>query len=83
MPTFLVRFPQPVVYQPDHPQARRTITDLLVHAPDALGAQMHAVRVVQGDVSGMTVDVFWPTQTRPPVESIPDIRQNFFTTPEA
>lgn len=48
MPHFVVVFDQPVVYQPGHLKAQRTITELLVAAPDREGALQHAIRVTVG-----------------------------------
>ena len=48
MPTFLVRFDQPVIDQPEHPLARREVQELEVHAPSAEDAKMHAIRVTVG-----------------------------------
>lgn len=50
MPRFLVTFPNPVTYLPDHPKGRRVVTELEVSAPDAARALIHAIRVVHGDV---------------------------------
>ncbi len=56
MPKFLVRFPQPVTYLPDHPKGRRIVTELEVSAPDAARAMIHAIRVVSGDVGTPVVE---------------------------
>lgn len=69
MPRFLVTFPQPVIYQADHPKARRVITELEVSAPDATTAQFHAIRVVSGDPSGLTVIPAPPHAHRVPEEA--------------
>lgn len=55
---WLVRFPRMVIYQPDHPTARRELVTLVVHADSAQGAVIHALRVVSGDVEGLTAEPF-------------------------
>jgi hypothetical protein len=55
---WLVRFPRTVVYQPTHPIARREVVSLVVHADSAQGAVIHALRVVDGDVEGLTAEPF-------------------------
>lgn len=57
MPQYLVRFARPVVYQPDHPKARRAVCDLPVDAPDPTRAQIHALRVTTGDAEIISVDL--------------------------
>ena len=52
---YRVTFPVPVVYLPDHPRGRRDVRDLVVEAPDKERAIAHAIRVVSGDVSGLSV----------------------------
>lgn len=73
MPRFLVRFPRPVtvIRVPAPGAQRRTypITELPVHAPSAEAAKIHAIRVVQGDVDGMTVED-WQPPPPPAVEII-------------
>lgn len=54
MPKFLVCFPHPVIYQPQHLVARREVRELPVQAPSAADALIHAARVVEGDVNGAT-----------------------------
>jgi hypothetical protein len=50
MPQYLVRFERPVVYQPDHPTACQTITELVVSgASDGPAAIAHALRTTRGD----------------------------------
>lgn len=80
MPTFLVTFPQPVVYLPDHPKGRRVLTELEVNAPDAARALIHAIRVVHGDVGtpvvqgtgpdSPTAEAFTPAPYQPAVEAL-------------
>jgi hypothetical protein len=71
-------FAQPVIYQADHPKARREITELQVSAPDEAGAITHAIRVVQGDVAGLTIAPFTDLPLPPAVElPSPDIRHEF------
>lgn len=48
MPTFYVVFSGPVVDQPDHPRARKTVEGLQVAAPSATAACFHAARVTRG-----------------------------------
>lgn len=71
---FLVRFPRPVtvvrVSGPGAPRRTQAITELPVHAPSAVDAQIHAIRVVQGDVSGMMVEDWLPPP--PPTVEIVD-----------
>ena len=68
MPEFLARFSLPVRYQPGHHKGERVLMELTVRAPDVMAAATHAVRVVQGDVSGMTVEPYDPLPTPPFVE---------------
>ena len=78
MPRFLVKFPQPVTYLPDHPISRRVVTELDVSAPDAARALIHAIRVVSGDVGTPVVagadetspssQPFIPTPYQPAIE---------------
>jgi hypothetical protein len=68
MPEFMVHFPTPVRYQAGHYKAEAHILQLHVRAPDATGALMHAVRVVQGDYTGATVEPYTAVPTLPPVE---------------
>lgn len=49
MPTFYVVFSGPVVDQPNHPRARKTVEGLTVNAASAEGACFHAARVTVGD----------------------------------
>lgn len=78
MARFRVVFAQPVIYQADHPKARREITELHVSAPDESGALTHAIRVVQGDVAGIRVEPATDLPSTPAVElPSPDIRQEF------
>ncbi len=71
---FLVRFLQPVVYQAEHPSARREITSLVVNAPNARGAELHAIRTCAGEIEGLTVEPFIGVFGHPPqVEIVPDI----------
>jgi hypothetical protein len=51
---FLVSFPQPVRYLPGHPKGR-TVRELPVNADTAEQAMLHAIRTVEGDVSGLVV----------------------------
>lgn len=48
MPEYLVRFDQPMRYQPDHPLVNLITPSLTVHAPTAEDAVMHAMRVTRG-----------------------------------
>jgi len=67
MPEFLARFQTPVLYNAGHSKAR-WLTELPVRAPDAPGALAHAVRVVQGDVTGLTVEPYEEVPAVLPVE---------------
>ena len=51
---YLVRFERPVTYQPDHPVARRDLTELEVEAPDGQAAIRHAIRTTTGDPGAIT-----------------------------
>ena len=55
MPEWVVRFSRPVVYQPDHLLARRTVDVMLVNAPTAAAAEMHAIRVTVGETAILSV----------------------------
>lgn len=69
MPRFLIRFNQPVDYQPDHPVSRRLgITELLVSAPTLDHAKAHALRVTRGE--GVIVDDIPVPSAAPPVEEV-------------
>lgn len=68
MPEFRVRFLTPVIYQAGHYKAEQRLSELIVRAPDATAAVTHAVRVVQGDVGGMTVEPYSPPEVLQPVE---------------
>ena len=50
MPVYLVHLAAPAVYQPDHPRARREVTEFVVNAPDPQGAEIHAYRVLAGAI---------------------------------
>lgn len=65
---WLVRFPRTVIYQPDHPKARRELISLVVHATTAQGAIIHALRVVSGDVEGLTAEPFTGIFGHPPLQ---------------
>ena len=68
-----VTFPQPVIYQPGHPLWARTITELIVMAPTAEGARIHAIRTCSGDGLGLLVaPVAGPLAAPPPPEWVPD-----------
>ena len=78
MARFQARFAAPVVYQDGHPKARRMITDLVVSAPDLRQAEIHVIRVVSGDLTGMTIAPYIPSPPTPPsIESIPTIAQEY------
>ena len=49
MPEWVVRFAKPVGYQLDHLIARRRVDVLIVNAPTAAAAQIHAIRVTVGE----------------------------------
>jgi hypothetical protein len=50
VPEYRVLFERPVIYLVDHKRPnRRELTELLVNAPDAEAAKIHAVRVTLGD----------------------------------
>lgn len=68
MPRWLVRFPRTVIYQPEHPIARREVVTLVVSAPTAQGAVIHALRVVEGDVEGLTAEPFTGILGQPPLQ---------------
>lgn len=77
MPQFVVVFATPVIYQPDHPTARRLIDLLHVHAPTAEAAIAHGIRVVQGDVTGVTAHPLLATPVPIHAEIPRDIRHEF------
>lgn len=72
---WLVRFPRTVIYQPDHPTARRELITLVVHAETAQGAIIHALRVVSGEVEGLTAEpftgVFGSLPVQEPCQDVP------------
>jgi hypothetical protein len=67
MPEYLVRFLTPVLYNAGHSKAAWVAT-LTVRAPDVTGALTHAVRVVQGDVGGMTIEPYVEHPVAPVIE---------------
>lgn len=74
MSRFLVRFLRSVVYQPDHPKARRDITELIVSTDDPGLALIHAYRTVSGDPTGATVEPFLGSMGSPSVSEPPQDR---------
>jgi len=76
--TWKVSFPRVVIYQPDHPLVRREVIELIVHADTAQGAIIHALRVVSGDVEGLTAEPFLGTLGTPPLpEPFDDVPLSF------
>jgi hypothetical protein len=57
MPTYRFQLMRPVVYQPDHPIARREITELDVRANDEAMALSHLHRSTRGVVCVASVTV--------------------------
>ena len=47
---YLVKFRQPVLYQPDHPIAKREVVELPVHAGSPREAEIHTFRVCGGPI---------------------------------
>jgi hypothetical protein len=75
--TFRVTFATPVVYQASHPRARRTVTELIVHAPDARAAEIHAIKTVEGSFEGMIItEVEGPLGSAPVVEVPQDVPEH-------
>ena len=68
---WLVTFTGPVVYQADHPKARRTITTLEVSAETARSAEIHALRTVQGAADIASVKPVGKLMAPPFVEDLP------------
>ena len=74
MPLWCVRFPSPVVYNQGHIKGQQTLTEMVVSAPTAQGALVHAIRTVSGDVGEPTVEPHDKTprpaivETHPPHE---------------
>ena len=64
-----------VVYQPDHHVCHREVVTLVVHAASAQGAIIHALRVVSGDVEGLTAEpftgVFGSLPVQEPLHDVP------------
>lgn len=55
MATYCVTFAEPVTYLPNHPIGQKVIASLLVAgAEDEEAAKIHAIRVVSGNVRGLT-----------------------------
>lgn len=71
MPHFLIRFPRPVVYLPDHPRGRRETDQLIVSAESPDLALIHAYRTVTGDPTGATVELYIESMGAPPVAEAP------------
>ena len=75
---WLVTFTGPVVYQADHPKARRTVTSLEVSSDTARRAEMHAIRSVQGDAEIAAVRPVGRVLAPPFVEDLPaDVRVEY------
>jgi len=90
MPEWVVRFREPVKYQPDHLIARRSVDVMLVNAPTAAAAQVHAIRVTVGETEILSVlspdeDAAGLAAARaaepPPPPLPPDDEQSFFAAP--
>jgi hypothetical protein len=62
---FVVRFEHPVVYQPDHPTGRRTVSEIVVNTDTESAALLHAVRVTQGDPGKIAVLPPFPRDLTP------------------
>ena len=62
MPRFRVTFDDLIWYLPDHPRGRQQVTELIVNAPTAKLAEVHALRVTRGGASILSVG---PTEARP------------------
>lgn len=74
MAKYLVRLAAPVIYQPDHPKARREITELVVSAADAEQAKIHLYRSTLGNVQIAEVLPYEPPPPTPlPIEDGPTI----------
>jgi len=67
-----VVFDRPVWTQPDHPSARRLVSELRIHAPDAASAERHAVRVTVGEVVILATAEAPPPDPLPPETPEPD-----------
>ena len=75
---WLVTFTGPVVYQADHPKARREITSLVVSAATARSAEIHALRTVQGAADVASVEPTPRVLAPPFVEDLPpDVRVEY------
>lgn len=72
MPSYLVRFDRPVIYQVGHPKAQCRITALPVRAPSAHAAEVHAYRVTQGEAELTVVEVEDFVGPPPDIETAPD-----------
>jgi hypothetical protein len=71
---FRVIFTEPMVYQADHPVARRVVTELVVSSDTARRAEMHALRTVSGSGDVLRVEpVDGPFGHPPAVENIDDV----------
>ena len=92
MAEWVVRFSRPVIYQPDHPIAQREIAVMLVNAPTAAAASMHAIRVTVGeteilsvlppDADAAGVDAARAAEPPPPPPPAADQDASFFMAPE-
>lgn len=70
---FLVQFAEPVLYQAGHWSAR-LIPHLVVHAPDARGAEVHALRVCSGPITITAIDPYTAPGGIPPLpEELRDV----------
>lgn len=78
---YLVTFEREGVYLADHQRGRRICTSLLVHAPDARSAEIHALRTVSGDLGALTTVRYTAPLIASPAEVSSDTRQQFRTPP--
>lgn len=74
---FRVTYTAPVVYQADHPKARRIITSLDVSSETRRQAEIHAIRTVQGGADILSIEEIGKVLPAPPVETIPDVRLEY------
>lgn len=81
MPKYLVKFPNPVQYLPDHFNGR-DVTELVVNTSSVSGAITHALRVTRGDPGEMIVEPYNPDFAPPPVEVTNDLQYHEGLSPE-
>ena len=72
MARYRVVFTEPMIYQVDHPKARREVTELLVSSHSVRAAELHAIRTCTGPGDVLRVEEVEKVLSPPVVEIVPD-----------